>query len=60
MSTVSCIETGTAARGSTLDTRKNHLAVAPVSMQDTVHEEDDDKVNKYYKMGWERLETKLA
>ncbi len=60
MSTVSCIETGTAARGSTQDTRKNHLAAVPVSNQDTVHKEDDDKVNKYYLMRWERQGTKLA
>jgi hypothetical protein len=31
---VSCMETWTAARGSTQDTRKNHLADVPVSMQD--------------------------
>ncbi len=36
--TVSCTETGTAARGSTQDTRKNHLAAVPVSVQDTVHQ----------------------
>jgi hypothetical protein len=31
---VSCMETSTAARGSTQDNRKNQLAAVPVSMKD--------------------------
>jgi hypothetical protein len=44
-STVSCMETWTTARGSTQDTRKNHLAAVPVSMQDTI-----DKLTIFLKM----------
>jgi hypothetical protein len=39
------METWTTARGSTQDTRKNHLAAVPVSMQDTI-----DKLTIFLKM----------